>query len=710
MLELRIDSCYQTTTKGLHGNLQEYPLAPFQFHQCPEKMPRNPFQTTAGNQQRKSSSFGSFVTVNSRSLSANRNGGSAFVAKANANIGDFHLPGRVWECKLTPDECCYHIVLQAKGSFVVVFVDEEDLPELAGVLRSLISTVISITLKTQRAQAAKALSAAATNAPNASAQKGGVIVLSPQMSVFTESCLPERMHIKSIIHIGNISRADFERRSLSGRPAGKGQKLGNSKSNPPEHIHILTPGSIRLAGDVKRYDFNKSWTSVVQSRIAAARKLHFASNEGKSLNNGKEESMFADFEDSTSKKGDMTAESEQNLRKGIAGKIEALRNKLKILMSVPLPDDSDSKEKGIKCKLVDSNTEVMKKKDENSEDRLCKTDSSSTIREKMEILGMIAAPMKGAEMHKLAELGRSLAATRWMDSTFLTASTVLPSPASPFSVSSNLIPSIIMKDDKKNDITVCGECYPWGEVRYGASYDSESLKARSILNAFRDYVTSKAGGKVPKRLEESKNISKKLEKKLKNGRIVGFGWRPHIRGDSEWGGAYGKSCGHNEVVMFYCRPFVPLEVLNTHVCSKVSPAPGNDGYDGCLEFLQSQCRWFEKSMSLWDDKYFHFISPDGINRPMLKNDLLKQSIPRLKVIMLNMRYLTVQCGGQIDPQNLLDTVNFLLLIANGSVIIDGLKCNMKICRIICSYLLLGTSSSWTKANKSNLSLLPSRSK
>ena len=300
------------------------------------RMPRNPFQSTAASQQKRSSSFGSFVTVNSRSLSANKNRGSAFVAATNGNIGDFHLPGRVWESDLTAEECCYHIYLQARGGFVVVFVNEEDLPELAGVLRSLVSTVISITLKTQRAQAAKALSTAAASAPCTSPQKGGIIVLSPQMAVFTESCLPERMHIKSIIHIGNINRADFERRSLSDRPAGKGQKLGNSKSNPPEHVHILKTRSVRLAGDVMRYDFNKSWTSVVQGRVAAARKLHFASNEGKSLNHGKEDSMFEDFEDSTYKKGDITAESEQHRRKGIAGRIEALRNKLKILMNTPL--------------------------------------------------------------------------------------------------------------------------------------------------------------------------------------------------------------------------------------------------------------------------------------------------------------------------------------------------------------------------------------
>ena len=625
-------------------------------------------------------------------MSVGRSGGAASIATKSTNIGDFRLPGRVWESKLTADECCYHVFLQARGGFVLIFADEENLPELAGILRSLVTTVISITLKTQRAQAAKALSAAATNVPNSSGQKGGVIILSPQMAVFTESCLPAGMFIKSIVHIGNISPADFERRSLSNRStASKGQKLGNSKSNPPEHIHILSTGSIRLAGDIKRYDFNKSWTSVVQGRVAAARKLHFASIEGKVLNQGREETMFADFEQATAKKGDTTAESAENLRKGVAGKIEALRNKLKILMGTPLPDSAEEKQKIKKDKEATIALEGTLKKADSSDDKTLKTESSRTLREKMELVGMIAMPTKGGEMHKLAELGRSLAATRWIDTSL--------QPASTSTSTSSLTTSVPSSSVSTADGNLCGECYPWGDIRYGASYDTESLKARSILSAFRGYVSSKANGKVPKRWEEADNVSKKLTNKLKTCRVVGFGWRPHDRGDGEWGGSYGKCCGHNEVVMFYCRPFQPLEVLNTHVCSKISPAPGNEGYDGCLEFLQSQCRWFKKNMTVWDDNFFHFIGSDGVDNPLQKNVLLTRNIPMLKVVMLNMRYLTVECEGQIAPGQLLDTIDLFLSLASGHSIIDGLHSNLKVHRLICSYLVLGTTSSWAKASK-----------
>lgn len=631
-------------------------------------MKRQQSQSTANSKQRKTS-FGSFITVNSRSLSSNKIGGSSKPVISLGATSDFNLPGCVFESKLTPEECCYHVFLQAQESFVVIFVDEERLPETAGILRILVPNVISITLKTQRAQAAKSLAAAAvTN----SSSKGGLIIMSPQMAVFTDSCLPERLKIKVIIHIGTMSSADFERRTLSEKKIVGGTRKEvqgqTSKTAKAEHIHILTPGAIRIAGDIRRYNVNKSWTSVVQSRVAAARKLHFAMIEGKTLNHGKEESMFSDFEETKSKN---VLNSEEDARKGVAGKIEALRNKLKILMSLQLPDNATKKVEEVE-KKKEKGKEIMPSsglvKVEASGIALPKVDSSVTIREKMEILGMIASPKKGGEKHKLAELGRSLAATKW-----IAGST--------------------------NEAALCGECYPWGEIRYGASYDTESLKARDILNAFREYVTTKSGGRVPKRWEESSNVSKKVTDKLKECRIVGFGWRPHIRGDGEWGGAYGKCCGHNEVVMFYCKPFAPMEVLNTHVCSKVSPAPGNDGYDGCLEFLQAQCRWFVRAMTVWDDKYFHFIGPDGIDRPVVKSTLLSQSIPKLKVLMLNMRYLTAQCEGQISPESLINTVDLLLSLAAGTAIVDGLKSNLKVHRLICSYLLMGNSGSWSKASK-----------
>ena len=71
----------------------------------------------------------------------------------------------------------------------------------------------------------------------------------------------------------------------------------------------------------------------------------------------------------------------------------------------------------------------------------------------------------------------------------------------------------------------------------------------------------------------------------------------------------------------------------------------------------------------------------------------------LKIVMLNMRYLTVECEGQIAPRQLLDTIDLFLSLASGHSIIDGLHSNLKVHRLICSYLVLGTTSSWAKASK-----------
>lgn len=69
--------------------------------------------------------------------------------------------------------------------------------------------------------------------------------------------------------------------------------------------------------------------------------------------------------------------------------------------------------------------------------------------------------------------------------------------------------------------------------------------------------------------------------------------------------------------MFYLRPFFPLEVLNSRVCSRRSPAPGSSGYDGCLEYLQRLCTAARRSMTYWDSECFALI--DGRSSDDVKN-------------------------------------------------------------------------------------------
>lgn len=445
--------------------------------------------------QPKKTSFRGFVIVNNSSVANVANKASSTSSSPssstpsssnNTSSNLFNLPGYVWESKLTIEECCYHIILQAQDSFVVIFIDEDQLPTLAGTLRSLITSIITITMKTVRTQAAKILATSCTTGTS------GVIILSPQMAVFLESCLPQKLNITHVIHIGGITLADFERRSLKSRPkgGGKGDSTVINQISVPQHIHLLVPDINRkLSKNTSPYEYNKLWTSVVQQRIATARKLYVASVEGKTLNQGKdEENLYSDFiEERQGKYGNNEMEIENNLRKGMAGKIEALKNKLKILLSIVLPVvktsakaakeskdsknsrmsecneensiiEEDSNENNNNDKTIENikstpttntttptnpekTSKLTDKKDEKKDikkgtKKADTIDSASVVREKMELLGMLAVPVKGGERHRLADKGRTLAATQWMDSATFSPSSTLSSSSSSSSISS----------------------------------------------------------------------------------------------------------------------------------------------------------------------------------------------------------------------------------------------------------------------------------
>jgi hypothetical protein len=235
--------------------------------------------------------------------------------------------------------------------------------------------------------------------------------------------------------------------------------------------------------------------------------------------------------------------------------------------------------------------------------------------------------------------------------------------------------------------------------RYGASSESMAINLCSVVQDFRDYISARCGSKshfkMPKRWEEVNLVSKRTQRVLRQCKVVALGWRPHERGDEDWGGRFGKNCGHNETCMFFARPFAPMEVLNTHVCSQHQPAPGNQGFDGCLEFLSCQCRFFGKCFSVWDNEAFHYIGTDGVDRPLAKKALLDWSLNKLKVYVPNMRALTVASDGSISPMDIIETIDMLLAIAAGKCFFDGLGLG-KFNRTIVSYLLVGSSTSWAK--------------
>lgn len=148
-------------------------------------------------------------------------------------------------------------------------------------------------------------------------------------------------------------------------------------------------------------------------------------------------------------------------------------------------------------------------------------------------------------------------------------------------------------------------------------------------------------------------------------------WRANPGGGEshDWGGAYGKACGHNEVVMQRLRPFAPLEVVNTRVCGLAAPAPGNGGFEGCLEFLCLQCREHRSPMTAWDRTDFLYIDAQGSRaRSLPKAALLCLELPSLRALMPLLRQATVAAAGRAAP---LDHLRAIVHLALGALAADG---------------------------------------
>lgn len=382
-----------------------------------------------------------------------------------------------------------------------------------------------------------------------------------------------------------------------------------------------------------------------------------------------------------------------SLDSNIANQVSALKNKLAVLLSSAPSSTPPSGESMTKTAPARP------------------SDSKKTRRAKMELLGML--DMGGGAF--AGDAGRSLAATRWIDGR------------------------------RGEDVGA-----PWrGECRMGASVDELSKEVmlrvqagRALVDHFmmkkkekrRDSDGSGAPARKKRRADKQSVSSgaeeteegddewgclpRSIRDEISDSTITATGWRPnpHCRDDEAWGGPYGKCCAHNEVVMHFLRPFAPLEVVNTHVCSSVSPAPGNflpvqkspkgckgeerKGYDGCLEFLRAQCRWKRTSLTAWDNASFHFISRDGSHRAFPKAALLRLSVPTLQILMPNLRRLTIDTNGQLSPdelvQLLLTYMEIGLCIGLGNVLLNAINSGLdrQITNRVSSFLLTGTSSQW----------------
>ncbi|KAG3007245.1 hypothetical protein JG687_00006627 [Phytophthora cactorum] len=213
-----------------------------------------------------------------------------------------------------------------------------------------------------------------------------------------------------------------------------------------------------------------------------------------------------------------------------------------------------------------------------------------------------------------------------------------------------------------------------GAVRHGSSKDATSLVVRKKLCAARG---------------NAKNTSF-LSK-----------WAPNKEPvDTEkWGGAFGKVCGHNEVVMNELRAFYPQEVLNSKVCSKLFPAPGNQGFDGCLEHLRYACMTQSTSMSLWDAEYFVFISSRGRITWSKKNQLLSLSLASLQCLVPALRSWTAACGGHMPPRAVLRAIQLCCQLGSGDRRPTDGKLPPKALKRIMSFAFGGSARLWRQIAK-----------
>ncbi len=609
-------------------------------------------------------------------------------AKGNKVTGNVTAPvsaqaqmqcyGKIWRMtheKL--DECVYHLLLTEPQPLVVICA-EDAVSSLVATMKNLFSPhengshsmqITPVTLKSQRAAVVKTMRKNVT-------RDRGLIITAQECAMLTRGCLPQGIHCKTLVHVGVVpSVGELSRRAEMSLPSLSAEEVN--------HVYLVdktaassmsaSPSGTSMIACIPTYPTHRNWMPALQARCSAARKLAVAMQSGSALwgSNGQSDkdarrAGLTGSDDVFVKPSGHTRDGEGNaggdigqLQDALAGRLEGLRAKLKLTMGIPLPglapvavaahnstfgvDNIDDNGKAfspssISAVPVSASAAVSQGSSESLKSR----------RAKMELLGMIHTSSAEEKLVQ-SRTGRTLAATQWIDG---------------FA-----------------GCDVCSDCLDaplaWKTVRLGASMDAAAKNVRPIVEGFRGFVLQRSQRKMPKRHQETEEfflaLPKATQESLRSGRITALGWRPSPFGDGEWGGRFGKCCAHNEVAMFYLRPFAPLQVLNTHICSKASPAPGNEGFDGCLEFLMAQSRFFGRAMSVWDDRYFHYIDATGAHSAMEKSALLNHSEARVQSTINNLREWTVFNQGVHPAHSMINAIELVAQIGSGLVIVPFLE-------------------------------------
>eukprot|EP00752_Nemacystus_decipiens_P010224 g9110.t1 len=509
------------------------------------------------------------------------------------------------------------------GCHVVIFVETTAVAqELVGVLKALGLVAFALHDRTPKLQAQERVKRFLA-AP--SADRSSVLILTnAALARSPPSVGPVKRALGAFLRVVHFDAPEGEKNAAArGRVAGSFSRGRGAET--VEEVHLGGGGGGETAG-LAPFSFDSAAMGGIRSRLAVAKKLSkaVALSAGEGGERGMQRAAAAaglEWDEGGGQSDTGAAAAKREKKRAHAQKAAALRQKISVLLCQPLlppPSATSATDTSASPKSVQQ--------------------SAKELRKKMVVLGMIhggqalgaVRPQPPLESGAAGAVGRTkggagaragvgagaaaggapeeraAAQTRWLDGS-------------------------------------AGESFggAWaGSVRRGASCDRTSLEVRAKVEAAKQ-ASSGGDGNGNGRTGLNDATAAALAK-----------WNPNpdTPDPERWGGRWGKPCGHNEVVLQHLRPFAPMEVVNTRVCSRASPAPGNAGFDGCLELLSLVCRAHGRALTVWDDASFVHVDGTGAFSSLPKRSMLHLSLPALRFLVRNMRGFTVCGGGQEPPR------------------------------------------------------------
>eukprot|EP00903_Cladosiphon_okamuranus_P009531 g9080.t1 len=539
------------------------------------------------------------------------------------------------------------------GCHAVVFVENTAVAqELIGMLKALSLTAYAVHDRTPKAQAQEHIKRFLA-AP--SAERSSVLVLTnAALARSPPSVGPVKPAHGPFLRIVHFDAPEGEKNAAARGRVAKSFSRGRG-ARTVEEVYLGGEGRDTVA--LAPFSFDGAGMGFIRSRLIVAKKLSkaVALSAGEGEDRGMQRAATAaglEWDGDAGQSDTGAAAAKREKRRAHAQQAAALRQKVSVLLCQPLlPQPSSA---ATSTTTASSKTAVQQ--------------SSKELRKKMAVLGMIHGPQGGAAGTPLDDAAgaggkdkggagagapeeRAAAQTRWLDG--------------------------------------CnGEVFggAWaGSVRRGASCDCTSREVRARVEAAKRAGrggggSGGGGGKGGAGLDAT------------TAALAKWNPNPDTPDPERWGGRWGKPCGHNEVVLQHLRPFAPMEVVNTRVCSRTSPAPGNAGFDGCLELLSLTCRAHERALTVWDETSFVHIDGAGACSSLPKQSMLRLSLPTLRFLMKNMRGFTVCGGGREPPREVARAV--ILSAGWGAKQSKFGPLSAELSRRVLSFVLSGDVATW----------------